>query len=356
MPRCRRFHLDAVGHGNEVDSATNIILRKHGDVSWFASLHESIIHNILDHMELKDVLKMRQTSKYMNNIIDRETIARSTLRNHGHNITFCRAVYTSHYDLLRRTVHKVDTNRVFKGLIYSVYTGRNDVARFLMDNVKFSDTRACRCCLLRVSTSFCDRKCYNCCRDFMKEEDPFPIQFQDLFTIACSGNNVEMVKYLWSKNVRWTQIDIKVCIKNYSNYVLEYLCNHKRARVPKTLVFEVLNDIFIENKFDILEDLLQRKIIKLGACYSFGIANMLCYEGISRDQFVRLLDKYGSRRLMRNILKAAIHNTMERVIESILTNVDIKITKKHLDYIHQTKNLHIELLIVNKYELQQRMM
>lgn len=339
----------------------DIILRKGGDgVSWFDKIHESIIHNILDHMELKDVLKMKQTNKYMCNIIDRDTVARSTLRNYGLNNAFCRATHKSHYDMLRRTVHKVDFDKAYKGLIYSVYTGRNDVAKFLMDNVKFSANGACRCCLLRVAHSFCTKNCFNCARDFMKEDDPFPIAFQDLFTIACIGDNLEMIKYLHSKNRRWTQFDIKMCLKNEAVDVLEYLCNHKGARVQKKAVFEVLNDIFSENKYTYLEELLRRGIIRVGACYSFAIANMLCYKDCSRDVFVKILDMYGSRRLMRNVLKAGFHNAMEHVVESILINTDIKITKKHINYSTESdfwrNNIRVELLVVNKYEMQQRRM
>lgn len=351
MPRCRHLMF-------REEEPKDIILRKDGDVSMFDNLHESIIHSILDHLPVKDVLTMRQTNKYIGGLINCDTVARSSLRNHGRNTTFCRAVYSSHYDLLRRTVHRVDLNTTYKGLVYSVFTGRNDVAKFLMDNINFNtEGGACRCCLFRVSESFCNINCYNCCADFMKSNDPFPIRFQDLMTVACIGNNLDMVKYLYSKNLRWTQFDIKMSMRTNSIDVMEYLCKHKKARVSKKMVFELLNKFFIEDNHKMFEEMLKRKIIKVGSCYSSGIANMLCYPDCSTDIFVKLLDTYGSRRLMRNVLKAAFNSIVENVVKSILTHVNIKITKKHLDYINReewSNNILVELMVVNKHELQQR--
>lgn len=355
MPRCRNEFRDEYLCGDHT-----IYLKKDKN-NYIGNLHESVMHNIIDKLDVLDVLKMRQCNKGLRDLIDKTTVIRSSIRTHGQLNSFCRAVLKSKYDLLARTVKKNDKGVIQRAIIYSIYTKRNDVAKYLIEGHSFlNDSSACRCCLLRADSIFCGN-CYSCCSEFIKDDDAgdYEINMTNLLNLACMANNLSMVKYLMDTyNLRWTQFDISASLKKESLDVLEYLCKNKGARIYHARVLRCLNNIFYQNKTKYLEELLERGIIRLGAIFSQPLVNMLMYPDCDRKTFIRIIDKYGSKRLMRNLFKAAFHYKLEKVVKTILDiSKNVVVSERHFKHMENTfwKNmLDIEIMLVNKWELQKR--
>jgi hypothetical protein len=308
-------------------------------------------------MQVEDVLNLRQCNKYMKNIIDNPTIIRSTILSKGQESTFSRAVYTCHMDLLEKSMEYMPKISIIKAIVYAIHTKRNKVAMFLIERTQLGKKSSCRCCLLK-SEEYCNCICYICCKDFITDDVAFDLNISNLLNLACISDNVEMVKHLMETyNLRWTQFDLTCCIKKGSFNVLTYLCKEKGAKICFNKVVMLLKTLTNNDNYEPLEELLKKNIIRLGTMLSQPLVSMLFTMGSNKYKMVKIIDKYGTKRLLRNILKSAFNQYMNNVAESILEYTSVRVNKKYFTYLNHKNydnKLKLELLLVNKYELQQR--
>ena len=356
MPRCRNMLLADDDIGSET-----IILAKQRPCL-IDGLHESLIHEIMNHLDIFDIIRLKQSGKCMSGIINQEYIVDATIEKMGAQPSFCRGVFNEYFDLLNLTFYKqeVTKNMMAGAIIYAIHTFRNDIAMFLIDLHSYSDVSACRCCI-RLQNPVCSSNCWGCCENLIKSNE-IELSRPNLLSLACIVDNLPIAKFLIEKRkLKWTQFDINLCLKNKSISILEYLCGKKGAKICRSKAISHLNKITADNDIAYFEALVSKKIIKMGSALSFPLTQMLMYKDCNAKAFVKIIDAWGSHRLLRNMLKQAFHCNLVKVVEALLSTAkNIKITNKHLMYMDSLEfwksHLNIELMLVNRFEMQKKTM
>lgn len=331
--------------------AEDIILYKNNTTT-FNNLHESIIHKIICFIDDNDLINLRKCNKTFLKMISHKDVFNKKIHTYDMTTLIYNAFLKQNLEFLAFIT--LDQECINNALAYSIITHKNKLALWLLSQ-KIFDVKG-DIIYDRINYSIHHPECESCLYHFMTYSNNFNMNVRSIFNIACEYNNLYFVKYLISNfNIGWTHKDIKICFLKDSIDVLEYLVKKKGYRISITILKNLFQRLGNQNYWWPLEELLSRDMIRLGPILTSYIIYYASRQQDKGKELIQIALKWAPKKTIKHLLKQAIHNDLYSIIEQIVCSDKCpQLNNNHFKFLEYTNNIRLELILVNKFEMQKK--
>jgi hypothetical protein len=284
--------------------------------------------------------------------------------------TFCMCVHNNSPAYVQTLIdkHGIPKHQLIRGLIYSIYTFRNDLCIIFFDTLDFPKHSK-----YDNSEYFVDHSVYcgktHCMYDYI-DSQPYNetnVSQKMLLQMAVAADNVDMFRHIKNTyDLGISYIDIWVAAVNCGKHVFAtILKDAKNLRISQRMLIRFMRfqGCHVVDKLGYLHYIFERGIAHLGRRLNDSIIDYCWHARLSNNEYrsaTMLVEKYGSHHLVQSTLRQYIYRCMPiSILEMIDLSSRIVYKQKHIDMICSNMSFwkqfpKIEYVLVNKLKLQER--
>lgn len=348
------------------DSCDTLVLTKGHGKNYLCDQHESVLHKICVFMNTLDLARFKQACTLTDKLVRPIWILERMLVDNGLSFTLAKCIYRNNVGYVEYILRKqVPHTYIVKGFVYSVYTGRTDMALFLLDHLcversnLVGDHKAqARCCIdCGVLHCFVHYICVDC------SWQPDIVTTKDLMVMACESNNVTVLdKVVQKYGLICGQNDMMTALLSGSLDVIKYLRHQHGVRVGKRGLNVFTNSYSIfDDKLECLDYVLKNKITKLDWYSALSLAETAMVSSVARDVHAinRIFATHLKMRVLNKILMLYVEHNNDKFVDKLLSaSPKIKVQPRLFKLIDEMpglqKNVRMDALLYNRYMLKHR--
>lgn len=364
------FQRRCVPNDTEDDYETTIIIGKSVRYNILYEAHESIFNLIQKDLPWQDLISLKTACALANKLVSHADVVDRMIQGMDMMNTFCACIHNNNATYVKTLIdnYSIPRYQLIRGLIYCLFTLRNDTSRVFLDALDFPryskfDTYE----YLADHCVYCET--IYCLFDYINAplHNECGVSQKMLLQMTCAVDNIVMFRHILGMyDVGISHIELWISSINCSTRVFKLILNdNPNQRISQRMLirFVRFQGFAVADKIGFLHYVFARGLAHLSRRLNNSIIDYCRHINLSRAAIrdaAMLVETYGSHRMVQSTMTQYIQDCMPTSIEEMADVSKRLIYKqKHIDMI--TTNMDfwsrfpkIEYILVNKLKLQER--